>query len=86
MPLVQHRGSTRGQEGRLVHAEEAEDRLQIRLNKVERCHLRLSIVNAAGRNDESCLLARHLTAFPLRRWLARLAMVKPIFLSATVQP
>src|ERR1017187_185164 len=57
MPLVQNAGPTRSEESCILHSEEAEDRPQIRLHEIERCHLRLSIVNAAGRNDESCLLA-----------------------------
>ena len=57
LPLVQHAGSTCGEEGRIRHAEEAEDGSQVRLYKIERRHLRLGIVDAAGRDDESRLLA-----------------------------
>src|SRR5580692_1006896 len=56
-PTIQRRCSTRRNEGRFGHTEEAEDRTQIWLHEIERGHLSLSVVDAAGCNDEGRLLA-----------------------------
>lgn len=55
--MVQRHCSTRRDEDDIRHAEEAEQRPQIRLHKIERRHLRLGIVDTAGSDDERCLLA-----------------------------
>ena len=57
LPMVECRGSAGGEESRIRHAEETKDRPQIRLHKIERSHLRLRVIDAAGRNDERRLLA-----------------------------
>jgi hypothetical protein len=57
-PLVECNGSTGRKESRICHTQEAKDRPQIRLDKIERGHLRLRIVDAAGRDEEGRLLAR----------------------------
>src|SRR5258708_12991061 len=44
LPVVECRGSTCREESRICHTEEAKDRPQIRLDKVERGPLRLPII------------------------------------------
>jgi len=61
LALAERHGSTGGQELDVLDAEKAKDRLQIRLDVIERGHLRPSIVHPAGRNDEGRLLAREQT-------------------------
>jgi hypothetical protein len=56
MPLVQHAGPTCSEEGCIRHAEEAEGRSQVQFYEIERSHFSLSMVNATGRDDESCFL------------------------------
>src|SRR5882757_6334838 len=68
LSLIQRRGSTRCNEGRLGHTEKAEDRPQIRLDKIEGGHPGLGIVDAAGCDDEGRLLADEQA---LRRTTAR---------------
>src|SRR5580658_7884274 len=48
LPVVEYRGSACGEESRICHTEEAKDRPQIGLDKVERGHLRLRIIDPAG--------------------------------------
>src|ERR1700758_2694823 len=48
LPVVECRGSASREDSHIPHTEEAKDRPQVRLNKVERRHLCLRIVNAAG--------------------------------------
>src|ERR1700744_3562214 len=52
------RGTTCREESHILHAEEAKDRPQVGLDEVERCHLRLRIIIAAGRDNERGFLAR----------------------------
>src|ERR1700722_16585066 len=58
LPVVERRGSTCCEESRVCHTEEAKDRPQIGLDKVERGHLRLRIIDPAGRDEERRLFAR----------------------------
>src|ERR1700744_3869379 len=57
LAMVQcHRAACR-KKGSVGHAQEAEQRPQIRLDKIERCHLRLGVVDTTGGNDECRFLA-----------------------------
>src|SRR5579872_74298 len=58
LPVVECRGSSCREESRISHTEEAKDRPQIGLDKVERGHLRLRIIDPAGRDDECRFFAR----------------------------
>src|ERR1700733_5379290 len=57
LPLIECRSPPCRQESRILHTKEAKDRPQIRLDKVERGHLRLRIIYTASRDDERRLLA-----------------------------
>src|ERR1700757_3033869 len=57
LPVIQSCGSARGEEGRIGHAEESKHRTEIGLNKIERGHPRLGVIDSSGRDDECCFLA-----------------------------
>ena len=57
LPLVQHARPACGKEGRVRHAKKTKYGPQIRFHEIERGHLRLGVVDAAGCDDESRLLA-----------------------------
>jgi len=57
LTLAQHLGSTCGDECGIPHAKKTEHRSQIWLDKIERGHLHLGVVDAAGCDDEGRLLA-----------------------------
>src|ERR1700757_5024075 len=58
LPVVECGGSACREESHIRHTKEAKDRPQIRLDKVERGHLRLRIIDPAGRDEERRLFAR----------------------------
>src|ERR1700758_4726212 len=51
-PLIQRGGSACREESRICHTEEAKDRPQVGLDKVETRHPRLPIIDPASRDDE----------------------------------
>src|SRR5271168_2706760 len=61
LTVVECRGSSSREECHIRHAEEAKNRPQIRLNKIERGHLRLGVIDAAGSDDEGRFLADNQT-------------------------
>src|SRR5271156_5114470 len=56
-PLVQDGGPARSEKGCVRHTEKTKYRPQIRLNEIERGHLRLGVVDPARCDDEGRLLA-----------------------------
>jgi len=61
LTLAQHLRSACGDECGISHANKPEYRSQIWLDTIERGHLRLSVVDAAGCDDEGRLLAEKQT-------------------------